>query len=68
MCFVLFVLVVMYLVNLCNLVFGVLENMNVGEKENEDGIEYCNVGKNKSVGYKVNNKEKWSEIRRKDLD
>ena len=67
-CFVLFALTVMHLVNLRNLVFSVLENTNVGEKENEDGTEHCNVGKNKSVGYKANNKEKRSETRGKDPD
>lgn len=66
--FVLLALAVMHLVNLRNLVFGVLENTNVGEKENEDGTEHCNVGKNKSVGHKANNKEKRSETRRKDPD
>ena len=67
-CFVLLALAVMHLVNLRNLVSGVLENTNVGEKENEDGTEHCNVGKNKSVRHKANNKEKGSETRGKDPD
>lgn len=67
-CFVLLTLAVMHLVNLSNLVFGVLENTNVGEKENEDGTEHCNVGKDKSVGHKANQKEKRSETRGKDPD
>ena len=67
-CFVLLTLAVMHLVNLSNLVFGVLENTNVGEKENEDGTEHCNVGKDKSVGHKANEEEKRSETRGKDPD
>ena len=67
-CFVLFALAVVHLVNLSNLIFGILENTNVREKENKDGTEHCNVGKNKSVGHKANKEEKRSETRRKDPD
>jgi len=53
-CFVLLALAVVHLINLSNLVFSVLKNTNVGEKENEDCTEHCNVGKDKSVGHKAN--------------
>lgn len=67
-CLILLTLAVMHLVNLGNLVFGVLENTNVGEKENENGTEHCNVGKDKSVGHKPNKKEKRSETSGRDPD
>lgn len=54
-------LTVVHLVDLGNLVFGELENTNVGEKEYEDGAEHGNVGKDKSVGHKAYKKEKRSE-------
>ena len=67
-CFVLLALAVVHLVNLSNLVFSVLKNTNVGEKENEDGTEHCNVSKDKSVSYKANDKEHRSETRGEDPD
>lgn len=61
-------LTIVHLVDLGNLVFGVLENTNVREKEYKDGAEHGNVGENKSVGHKAYKKEERSETSGKDPD
>lgn len=58
-------LAVSQIVDLGDLVFGVLENTHVRENEYKDGTEHCNVGKDKSVGHKANKEENGGETERK---
>lgn len=51
-----------------DLVFGVLKDMYIRENEDKNSVKYCNVGKDKSVGYKVDKEENGGGIIWKDLN